>query len=475
MNVAGVQSYAGMHKLKRREFLQLLAAGGAASFSFRAWCAEHGADFDFASAAAECGWDSSAKDAFYFLHASDLHMTENPDWDRGALQMKDKFMGRCFIDDINAMNALPQKPAALFLTGDLTSDVTMSQKSWAWAEKKWAHYKKYITDRLAVPWRQFIGNNDCAAVPYKKVFADQPLYWSLEKGGICFAGLHGYDMWKPENTNHAGILYGSEQLAWLRGIVEKTSARTLVVLTHEPLKDDDSHCARAQLAPILDLFRGEEIWNVCGHNHVNLARCLRIGRRDVRSMETMTPVGRGFKIGDGGFRVLFCREGRICGSALRWLTPNGEPIGYAPDMETLAPPRAALLEEKIPPDALASALVGRDKFDMVGSERIQDRISDYYICRPDKSGNHGRLVWTVPRSVGGQRVASVRMLCGPIAGHVGVSANGSEWCETPIDWSMHATPRIIAIPHGFAGDRIWVSLSNESKFECKFFGYALMA
>ena len=189
----------------------------------------------------------------------------------------------------------------------------------------------------------------------------------------------------------------------------------------------------------------------------------------------MTPVGQGFTIGDGGFRVLFCRGGRICGSALRWLTPNGEPIGYAPDSATLSPPRAALLEERIPGDALASAFVGRDTFDTAGSERIQDRISDYYICRPDKSGKHGRLVWTVPRSVNGRRVASVSILCGSIAGHVGVSANGSEWRETPIDWSKHNTPRIIDIPKELECDIVRLSLSNESVYECKFFGYVMMA
>jgi len=455
--------------LSRRGFI----FGSAAAMSFWAWCAEHGADYDFSAAASACGWDPDAKDSFYFLHASDLHMTENPDWDRGALQMKDKFMGRCFIDEINAMNSLPVRPSMLFLTGDLTSGVTMSPKSWAWAQKKWAHYKKYVTDRLAVPWRQFIGNNDCAAVPYRKVFDDQPLYWSFEKGGICFAGLHGYDMWKPENTNHAGILYGAEQLAWLRGIVEKTAAKTLVLLTHEPLKDDDSHCARAQLAPILDMFNGEEVWNICGHNHENITALIRIGRRKVRSVETMTPVGRGFTIGDGGYRVFFCREGRICGSALRWLTPNGEPIGYAPEASTCDPRCMKLLEETLPSDALASVLVGRDKFDIAGSERIENRISDYYICRPDKSGKHGRLVWTVPRSVGGRRVASVRVLCGSIAGRVGVSSDGKTWRETTIDWSKHTTSRIVEISSDIDGETIWLSLSNESTYECKFFGYAL--
>jgi len=33
----------------------------------------------------------------------------------------------------------------------------------------------------------------------------------------------------------------------------------------------------------------------------------------------------------------------------------------------------------------------------------------------------------------------IGILCGLIAGHAGVSVGGSEWCETPIDWSKHNT------------------------------------
>ena len=160
-------------------------------------------------------------------------------------------------------------------------------------------------------------------------------------------------------------------------------------------------------------------------------------------------------------------------AALRWLTPSGEPIGYAPDAATCDPRRMKLLEESLPPDALAFALVGRDKFDIAGSEMIQDRISDYYICRPDKSGKHGRLVWSAPRSIDGRRVASVSILCGSIAGHVGVSSDGKTCREASIDWSKRTTPRVIEISSDIDGETIWLSLSNESTYECKFFGYAL--
>ena len=43
-------------KHSRREFLGVLAGVGVTSAAFRAWCAEHGANFDFSSVAAECGW-----------------------------------------------------------------------------------------------------------------------------------------------------------------------------------------------------------------------------------------------------------------------------------------------------------------------------------------------------------------------------------------------------------------------------------
>jgi len=458
----------------RRTFLAGGLAAAAAGVSFRGWCAAHGADHDFASAAAACGWDASAPDAFYFLHATDLHMTENPDWDRGALQMKDKFMGRCFIDEINAMNALPVRPAALVLTGDLTSHVTMNPATWPRAERKWAHFRKYVTDRLQVPVHQLIGNNDCAAAPYRTVFPECPLHWTLTRGGITFAGLHGYNRWKPENTNHAGILYDEEQLAWLRGVVAASTARTLVLFTHEPLKDDDSHCARRQLAPILDRFRGEEVWNVCGHNHANHTCTIRIGHRSVRSAETLTPVGSGFVVGDGGYRVVYCREGRICGSAVRWLTPNGEPIGYAPDPATRASKPMRLLEESWPAEARATALVGSAPLDIAGSVRIEDRISDYYICRPDRKGAFGRLVWKAPRTVKGAKVAKALVRCGQIEGHAGVSADGRNWIETPVAWARGSAPKEIAVPADLAGETLWFSLSNESKYECKFFGYALM-
>lgn len=460
--------------MDRRGFLKGAAAFGAAGMTFESWCAAHGADFDYLTAGRKFGWSGKDPEAFTFLHATDLHMTENPDWDHGAMSMKDKFMGRCFIDEVNAMKDLSPRPFGIFLTGDLTSHTTMNSATWPRSEKKWAHYRKYVTDRLQLPWWQFIGNNDCASVPYKKVFPELPLYWTVSHGGIQFVGLHGYSLWKPENTNHAGILYDKEQLDWLRGVVASSKARTLVVMTHEPLVDGDSHAACAQIAPILAKFPGEEIWNVAGHGHGNYANTFELGGRTVRYVQTFTPVGHDFTVGDGGYRVFYCSDGLVRGSAIRWLTSAGEPIGYQP-VDVRNSRRVRLAGEWSPEGSLAVYLVGRDPYDITGSVRIENRLADYYICRPDKKGVCGNLVWSVPRTVNGRKVARVRVNCGYIEGKAGVSSDGKDWSYAEAKWARGDALREIAIPDSFGGERVWLSLSNESKYECKFFGCALMA
>lgn len=436
-------------KVDRRDFLKSATAFGVSCAAFRSWCAAHGADFDFAGSAAACGWRETDEGAFYFLQASDLHMTENPDIERGALQMKDKIMGRSFIDEVNAMNALKAKPEMLLLTGDLTSGVSMNPSCWAFAERKWRHFRKYVTERLEVPCRQIVGNNDCARVPYEKVFPDHPVNWSFEKNGVLFVALHGYNRWNVENTNHAGILYDDEQLAWVEGLVGNSSAKTLVLVTHEPLICGDSHAARVQLAPVVDRFRGAEIWNIAGHEHRNHTATLRLGSRTVRSVETMTPVGS-WKIGDGCYRVFFCKGGRLVGSALRWVTAAGEAIGYRPDPTTCDSPRACLVEESCP-EALSVRLVGRDAFELgPKTVRIQNRISNYYVnASNSRTGAVSRLEFIVPREVGGVAVKSVVLL----------TDKGNEVRPLP--------------PSGSDG-RTSVVFENATRRGIKVFGYALV-
>ena len=462
--------------IRRREFIGT-AAALASSAEFRAWGAPHGADLDFAGVAAKLGWSADDPGAFCFLHATDLHMTENPDWDLGALQLKDKFMGRCFVDD---MNALKDRAAFAVLTGDLTSHTTMNPSSWPWAEKKWRHFRKHVADRLKLPFWQFIGNNDCAAAPYLRVFPDRQTHWSFEKGGILFAGLHGYDLWKPENTNHAGIKYGDAQLAWLAKLVRESNARTLVLFTHEGLCDSDSHCARRQLAPIVESFRGEAVWNVYGHGHENCDCTFLIGRREVRGLETMTPVGEGFTLGDGGYRVVFCKGGRVHATAFRWLTQSGEPIGFAEDPQwgEIGRRRSRMLEQSFPADALEVRLVGEHPFELGELDGVEDRIADYYIRRPwtdRKTGERrfGILRFAVPNAAGGRKARRIVLRGGRLEGHLGFSSDGKAFDLRPVSLGGRGDTDTFELPES-AAEKTWVYLSNESKYEHKFFGYALL-
>lgn len=400
---------------------------------------------------------------FSFLHATDLHMTENPDIERGALQMKDKFMGPCFIDAVNELAKSDPGVAFIALTGDLTSGVGMDPSCWPFAERKWRHYRKYVTDRLHVPWHQIIGNNDCAEVPYRKAFPGCPVRWTFDRGGVRFVGLHGYDLWTVDCTNHAGILYGREQLEWLNGLVSGCESETLVLFTHEPLQDPDSHRARKQLAPILAKFRGKYIWNICGHNHWNSDAIIRVGTRDVRVVQTMTPVGE-WSVGDGVYRSFAVKNGRIVSSDLHWLTKDGEPIrvGKSPDWDS--PRRVEMIEETLPRGSLAFGLVGESGLLALLGGCYQDRLSDYYL-KP-----HGGIASWVVNPKGASRVRFA--IAGRLEGWLRV--RNAEGEETSIPVSLSPENSVVALPGQICSSTsATLTLCNESKYEFKLFGYAL--
>jgi len=405
---------------RRAFFTSCLAAGLTLSATRDLWAIAHSADFDFAGICRKVGWSPSAPDAFFFLHATDLHSSEV---EIGALKMPRKFEGKCFLHD---MNSLRPQPAFVALTGDLISMTSMNPNTWDRAEQYFARYRKIICDRLEIPYWQIIGNNDCAAVPYKKVFPELPIYWSFERGGICFAGLHGYNCWGPRTSNHSGLLYDDEQLAWLREIVTKTSARTLVLFTHEPLKDADQHCARRQLAPIVQAFRGEAVWNIAGHNHANSDRVIQLGSRSMRVVESLTPVGS-WVPDDGLYRLFFAKNGLITASAYRWLTKEGEPLGFAevPNWENPAPMET--LEESFGKKCRRFWMVGADDLELRAEcEKMEDRVSNLYFRR------NAYASWNLPTQVNGELVRTVRLgFAGKPLGTITLTADGVEAWSFP--------------------------------------------
>jgi hypothetical protein len=352
----------------------------------------------------------------------------------------------------------------------------MNPATWPDVIKRWKHYRKYVTDRLQVPFMQIIGNNDCPAVPYKKVYPSLPLYWSSEKGGILFCGLHGYNCWKVENTNHAGIYYDDEQLEWLENQVCSSNAKTLVLFTHEPLVNSDSTLVRKQLEPILEKFRGKYIWNFCGHDHANADYKFKIGKRTVFGSMVMTPVGVGFKIGDGGFRVAYCKNGEIVGTALRWLTPEGESIGFQPCL--IPEKERTLLEDSFSKNALKTILVGLDNTACPNGQNFEDRISNYAL-RNGTEKKPSFVRWHIPGEVKGKRVKKIELFTwGAFKGQFGFSHDGIEYVRTP---DLNVVKKkgannifVVEVPSKFPAGDMFVEIYNNTSGNIRVGGYALL-
>jgi hypothetical protein len=277
-----------------------------------------------------------------------------------------------------------------------------------------------IVSRLTVPCHMIIGNNDCSPEAYHAVWPDRPVYWSFARQGVHFVGLHGYNTWKPENSNHAGILLDEAQRAWLKRDLEAAAgAKTLVLFTHEALKDPDCHRIRKQLAPLLAAFPGE-IWNIAGHNHGNAECGIRLGGKPVRVVETTTPVGA-WTPDKGAYRLVFVSDGRVVGSGLRWLTKEGAPLRF----EALAPDRKVgerpLIETTLAEGAHRVFMVGEEELPLrLDTAGVTDRVSNFQFRKG------AALTYRVPLALRGKDAARLRLACGAKVS-VTLSADGTVW------------------------------------------------
>ena len=174
-----------IHFMARSRLLVLLCLLSAVFFGHAT--ETYGAYDTLAEAYQAAGLDPGDPNCYVFAAASDCHYkyTEtNP--------------ARPFIDEINAMNPLPE---FLLITGDIITSAssnmgnipTESKKTSALAEYQMA---KADLDRLLVPYELTLGNHD--SYPYEipfgdlfhSAFPDRPLYKSFDFGGIHF--IHYY-------------------------------------------------------------------------------------------------------------------------------------------------------------------------------------------------------------------------------------------------------------------------------------------
>ena len=176
---------------------------------------------------------------------------------------------RPFIDEINAMNPLPE---FLLITGDIITSAssnmgnipTESKKTRALAEYQMA---KADLDRLLVRYELTLGNHD--NYPYEtpfgdlfhSAFEDRPLYKSFDFGGIHFILLHAHACGNIKDIDPA-------QWQWLLNDMASVPPEQVVICAqHYPwVGANVEHGVSRAMTELLPNHTGN-VWMLCGHDH----------------------------------------------------------------------------------------------------------------------------------------------------------------------------------------------------------------
>ena len=194
---------------QRRDFLQLIAAGGGAVYlSGLAGCAAAGGSMGAAKS-----------DEFYFVQLSDTHWgfsgAPNPD------------AANTLRKAVAAVNALPQAPEFVVFTGDLTHTTDDPQER----RRRLSEFQTIVSDLKVKNLRFMPGEHDASldrGAAYKEFFG--ATHYAFDHKGVHFVAL--------DNVSDPGAKIGEEQLAWLRDdLARLDKAAPIVVLTHRPLFD----------------------------------------------------------------------------------------------------------------------------------------------------------------------------------------------------------------------------------------------
>jgi hypothetical protein len=195
--------------MERRNFLNLIAAGGGAVFvSGLAGCATT------MSAAANAG----QKD-FYFVQLSDTHWgyqgPANPD---AAITLRKA---------VAAVNALDVAPDFIVFTGDLThtTDDPVERR------RRLTEFKTIVADLNVKNVRFMPGEHDASldnGAAYSELFG--ATRYVFDHRGVHFIAL--------DNVSDPGAKIGDEQLQWLQAdLAARDRNAPIIVLTHRPLFD----------------------------------------------------------------------------------------------------------------------------------------------------------------------------------------------------------------------------------------------
>jgi 3',5'-cyclic AMP phosphodiesterase CpdA len=194
--------------MERRNFLNLVAAGGGAVFvSGLAGCA---------TGATSAG--VNAKD-FYFVQLSDTHWgyqgPANPD---AAVTLRKA---------VAAVNALEVPPDFIVFTGDLTHTTDDPAER----RRRLAEFKSIVADLKVKNVRFMPGEHDASldrGAAYSELFGETR--YIFDHRGVHFIAL--------DNVSDPGAKLGDEQLEWLqKDLATRDRNAPIIVLTHRPLFD----------------------------------------------------------------------------------------------------------------------------------------------------------------------------------------------------------------------------------------------
>jgi 3',5'-cyclic AMP phosphodiesterase CpdA len=128
---------------------------------------------------------------------------------------------------VAAVNALPQQPAFVVFTGDLTHSTDDPEE-----RRKRMREVKAIVGELKVKRHYFMPGEHDASLDHGAAFIEHfgPTHYVFEQGGVTFITV--------DNVSDPGAAVGEAQLTWLQAELAKLAKDApIVVLTHRPLFD----------------------------------------------------------------------------------------------------------------------------------------------------------------------------------------------------------------------------------------------
>ena len=234
--------------------------------------------------------DLNKKNNFYFIQASDSHMT-----------LKDGIP----VEFFNEINNLSPKPAFLVITGDLITNAPHTRKE----ALKTYHFLRQQLNKLdkKIPLYLIPGNHDTypdfEGKCFQEVFPEQPLYRAVSHQGVRF--IMG-------NTRSGGTI-DDKQFNFLKNEINNLNKTPAVLMLHQVGLNGLVHewNSGQRIYDLLKNYKGR-IWALGGHTHKMSTRVFKLPHGEI-SASTIPPLcPHTFNGGKGACYVVYgVKNGKI--------------------------------------------------------------------------------------------------------------------------------------------------------------------